>query len=75
MAILSTAFPRCNSFKCKKIAVLDRTKEPGAVGEPLYVDICSAFKDKENPPLIVGGRYGLASRIQRQIRLRRFMRI
>lgn len=46
----------------KKIAVLDRTKEPGAVGEPLYVDICSAFKDKENPPLIVGGRYGLASK-------------
>lgn len=46
----------------KKIAVLDRTKEPGAVGEPLYVDVCSAYKDKSNPPIIVGGRYGLASK-------------
>ncbi len=46
----------------KKIAVLDRTKEPGAVGEPLYVDVCSAYKDIPNPPIIVGGRYGLASK-------------
>ena len=46
----------------KKIAVLDRTKEPGAVGEPLYVDVCSAYKDEANPPIIVGGRYGLASK-------------
>ncbi|NLK99969.1 MAG: pyruvate:ferredoxin (flavodoxin) oxidoreductase [Clostridiales bacterium] len=46
----------------KKIAVLDRTKEPGAVGEPLYVDVCSAYKDHPNPPIIVGGRYGLASK-------------
>ncbi|NLJ97314.1 MAG: pyruvate:ferredoxin (flavodoxin) oxidoreductase [Clostridiales bacterium] len=46
----------------KKIAVLDRTKEPGAVGEPLYVDVCSAYKDQANPPIIVGGRYGLASK-------------
>lgn len=46
----------------KAIAVLDRTKEPGAVGEPLYVDVCSAYKDVANPPLIVGGRYGLASK-------------
>ena len=45
-----------------KIAVLDRTKEPGAVGEPLYVDVCSAYKDISNPPTIVGGRYGLASK-------------
>ncbi|MDD4111422.1 MAG: pyruvate:ferredoxin (flavodoxin) oxidoreductase [Herbinix sp.] len=45
-----------------KIAVLDRTKEPGAVGEPLYVDVCSAYKDIDNPPTIVGGRYGLASK-------------
>lgn len=46
----------------KGIAVLDRTKEPGAVGEPLYVDVCSAYKDVANPPIIVGGRYGLASK-------------
>ena len=46
----------------KKIAVLDRTKEPGAVGEPLYVDVCAAYKEYINPPIIVGGRYGLASK-------------
>jgi pyruvate-ferredoxin/flavodoxin oxidoreductase len=46
----------------KRVAVLDRTKEPGAVGEPLYVDVCSAYKDISNQPIIVGGRYGLASK-------------
>ncbi|QXM07042.1 pyruvate:ferredoxin (flavodoxin) oxidoreductase [Crassaminicella indica] len=46
----------------KKIAVLDRTKEPGAVGEPLYTDVRSLFYDKENQPIIVGGRYGLGSK-------------
>ena len=46
---------------CKKIAVLDRTKEPGAEGEPLYLDVKSAFYDVENKPVIVGGRYGLGS--------------
>jgi len=45
----------------KKIAVLDRTKEPGAEGEPLYLDVKSAFYDVENRPMIVGGRYGLGS--------------
>ncbi len=45
----------------KKVAVLDRTKEPGAEGEPLYLDVKSAFYDVENRPLIVGGRYGLGS--------------
>jgi len=45
----------------KKIAVLDRTKEPGAEGEPLYLDVKSAFYDEENRPVIVGGRYGLGS--------------
>ena len=45
----------------KRIAVLDRTKEPGAEGEPLYLDVKSAFYDVENRPLIVGGRYGLGS--------------
>jgi pyruvate-ferredoxin/flavodoxin oxidoreductase len=46
----------------KRIAVLDRTKEPGANGEPLYLDICEAFYGSENAPLIVGGRYGLSSK-------------
>ena len=45
----------------KRIAVLDRTKEPGANGEPLYLDVKEAFYDQENAPLIVGGRYGLGS--------------
>ena len=45
----------------KRIAVLDRTKEPGANGEPLYLDVKEAFYDKENAPLIIGGRYGLGS--------------
>ena len=45
----------------KRIAVLDRTKEPGAEGEPLYLDVKDAFYDQPNRPLIVGGRYGLGS--------------
>ncbi len=46
----------------KRIAVLERTKEPGSVGEPMYEDIKSLFYDKEFKPLIVGGRYGLSSK-------------
>lgn len=46
----------------KKIAVMDRCKEPGSVGEPLYLDIKSIFYGKENAPVIVGGRYGLGSK-------------
>jgi pyruvate-ferredoxin/flavodoxin oxidoreductase len=46
----------------KRIAVLDRTKEPGASGEPLYLDVKSVFYGKENEPVIVGGRYGLSSK-------------
>ena len=45
----------------KKIAVLDRTKEPGANGEPLYLDVKECYYNKENAPVIVGGRYGLGS--------------
>ncbi len=45
----------------KRIAVLDRTKEPGADCEPLHLDVKSAFYGKENAPLIIGGRYGLGS--------------
>ncbi|HBD63039.1 MAG TPA: pyruvate:ferredoxin (flavodoxin) oxidoreductase [Clostridiales bacterium] len=46
----------------KKIAVLDRCKEHGSVGEPLYLDIKSLFYDREQQPVIVGGRYGLGSK-------------
>ncbi|MFT9494484.1 pyruvate:ferredoxin (flavodoxin) oxidoreductase [Anaerosolibacter sp.] len=46
----------------KKIAVLDRCKEPGSIGEPLYLDVRSLFYNMENAPLIVGGRYGLGSK-------------
>ena len=46
----------------KTIAVLDRTKEPGANGEPLYLDVKDCFYGAENAPVIVGGRYGLGSK-------------
>ena len=46
----------------KRVAVLDRTKEPGSNGEPLYLDVKDVFYGKADAPLIVGGRYGLASK-------------
>jgi len=46
----------------KRICVLDRTKEPGANGDPLYLDVKDLFYGKENAPVIVGGRYGLSSK-------------
>ncbi len=46
----------------KRIAVLDRTKEPGSNGEPLYLDVCEVFYGKENAPKVVSGRYGLSSK-------------
>ncbi len=46
----------------KRIAVLDRTKEPGAIGDPLYLDIRSVYYNMANAPLIIGGRYGLGSK-------------
>ncbi|MDP4185014.1 MAG: pyruvate:ferredoxin (flavodoxin) oxidoreductase, partial [Bacteroidota bacterium] len=46
----------------KRIAVLDRSKEPGANGEPLYLDVKDLFYGKENAPVIVGGRFGLGSK-------------
>jgi pyruvate-ferredoxin/flavodoxin oxidoreductase len=52
------AFPK----SVKRIAVLDRTKEPGANGDPLYLDVMELFYGRENAPLIVGGRYGLSSK-------------
>jgi len=46
----------------KKISVLDRTKEPGAPGEPLFLDIKEIFYDRPEKPVILGGRYGLSSK-------------
>jgi len=46
----------------KKICVLDRTKEPGANGDPLYLDVRDMFYDEANKPMIIGGRYGLSSK-------------
>ena len=46
----------------EKICVLDRTKEPGSIGEPLYLDVRSAFYEEQNAPMIIGGRYGLGSK-------------
>ncbi|WP_294350277.1 pyruvate:ferredoxin (flavodoxin) oxidoreductase, partial [uncultured Clostridium sp.] len=45
-----------------KIAVLDKTKEPGSDGEPLYLDVRNAFYGRENAPLVIGGRFGLGSK-------------
>ena len=48
---------------CKKIAVLDRTKESGSLGEPLYLDVCSALLEAGRGDIkVVGGRYGLGSK-------------
>lgn len=46
----------------KTVIVLDRTKEPGAPGEPLYEDVCSAFNDSEVSPVILAGRYGIGGK-------------
>ena len=46
----------------EKITVLDRTKEPGANGEPMYLDVRDMFYDRKKQPLILGGRYGLSSK-------------
>ena len=46
----------------KRVCVLDRTKEPGAIGEPLYLDVRAALYEKENPPMVIGGRFGLGSK-------------
>ena len=46
----------------KKIAVLDRTKEPGALAEPLHLDVMAAFREAGREGTIIGGRYGLGSK-------------
>jgi pyruvate-ferredoxin/flavodoxin oxidoreductase len=55
-------FLRALPATAEAIAVLDRTKAPGALGEPLYQDICTVFQEKGEIPVIVGGRYGLGSK-------------
>ena len=46
----------------KTITVLDRTKEPGSAGEPLFEDVCTAFSESDRKVKILGGRYGLSSK-------------
>jgi len=56
------AFLRALPSTARKVAVLDRTKSPGAIGEPLYRDVCTALLDTPARPSVVGGRYGLGSK-------------
>ena len=60
--LLLEAFFKALPTTVKNIAVLDRTKEPGSIGEPLYQDICTAFLNVDNKPRIFAGRYGLSSK-------------
>jgi pyruvate-ferredoxin/flavodoxin oxidoreductase len=55
-------FLRALPSTVKRISVLDRTKSPGALGEPLYRDLCTVFQERGEHPIIVGGRYGLGSK-------------
>ncbi|KEI91532.1 pyruvate:ferredoxin (flavodoxin) oxidoreductase [Clostridium botulinum] len=57
-----TYFMKACPKTAKKIAVLDRTKEPGSIGEPIYLDVCKVFYNTKDKPIIVGGRYGLGSK-------------
>ena len=59
----ATAFVDAIPASCKKLAVLDRTKEPGSLGEPLYLDVCAALAEKGRGGIkVYGGRYGLGSK-------------
>ncbi|WP_321494636.1 pyruvate:ferredoxin (flavodoxin) oxidoreductase [uncultured Desulfobacter sp.] len=55
-------FLRAVPTSVETLTVLDRTKEPGAIGEPLYQDVCTAFMEHGEGPRIIGGRYGLSSK-------------
>jgi pyruvate-ferredoxin/flavodoxin oxidoreductase len=59
---LMEAMPKSLMENVKRICVLDRTKEPGANGDPLYLDVVEAFKNCPYKPMIIGGRYGLSSK-------------
>ena len=56
------AFLRALPGTAESIAVLDRIKCPGGIGEPLYQDVCTVFQDAADTPMLVGGRYGLGSK-------------
>jgi pyruvate-ferredoxin/flavodoxin oxidoreductase len=58
----SEHFLRALPATAQRIAVLDRCKVPGALGEPLYQDVFTVLHEKPNPPIVVGGRYGLGSK-------------
>ena len=58
----ATAFLEAIPETAKILTVLDRTKEPGALGDPLYVDICTALIERGEGPRVIGGRYGLSSK-------------
>ncbi len=60
--VIKTVIDKENKAGKKLICVLDRTKEPGANGDPLYLDVVEAFKDVKKAPMIIGGRYGLSSK-------------
>ena len=55
-------FLRALPATARRIAVMDRTKSPGALGEPLFQDVCTVFYNREGAPVVVGGRYGLGSK-------------
>jgi pyruvate-ferredoxin/flavodoxin oxidoreductase len=55
-------FLRALPSTVKRMSVLDRTKSPGALGEPLYRDVCTLFQERAEHPILVGGRYGLGSK-------------
>ncbi|MBN2031771.1 MAG: pyruvate:ferredoxin (flavodoxin) oxidoreductase [Deltaproteobacteria bacterium] len=55
-------FLRALPSTVKRLSVLDRTKSPGALGEPLYRDVCTLFQERAEHPVLVGGRYGLGSK-------------
>ena len=60
---VADAFVAAIPSSCKKLAVLDRTKEPGSLGEPLYLDVCSSLLEKGVGGIkVIGGRYGLGSK-------------
>ena len=56
------SFFRVLPASTERLTVLDRTKEPGTLGEPLYQDVCTAYLERNEAPVITGGRYGLGSK-------------
>ena len=55
-------FLRTLPATAQRVAVLERVKTPGALGEPLFQDVCTVFHGKKDAPIIVGGRYGLGGK-------------